>query len=267
MRGASVSKQPAARNHVVFCRRCLYSYGLHAASILKKGEAADTFWSDIMAGALQVRQQSGRSGQTLWFNPIFDAGLVVEWKVDAGQWRPEAAWWVLGQDIRNGAAAKDGPKSAAAVDSAGLALQNGQEVFRIARASDWHAPAQSVEADKIVRARVAAARASLGKLQASKGGSAVYWAAKDLVTLGLPRAAAEGPKVKPVLAALGPDARERMRVVSASLTGSHEWVLAMQSPDSPALAIFITTSNVNTAPIALLDLKLLRFNKQENSHE
>jgi hypothetical protein len=63
------------------------------------------------------------------------------------------------------------------------------------------------------------------------------------------------------------DARERMRVVSASATSTHAWVIAMQSPDSPSLAIFITTSNVNTAPIALLDMKLLRFNEQENSHE
>jgi hypothetical protein len=70
-----------------------------------------------------------------------------------------------------------------------------------------------------------------------------------------------------VFSALGVDARERMRVVSASATSTHAWVIAMQSPDSPSLAIFITTSNVNTAPIALIDMKLLRFNKQEDSHE
>jgi hypothetical protein len=232
-----------------------------------EGPAAGKFWSDLMAGALQVRHQKGTAGETLWFNPIFDAGLVVEWKLGAGQWEPDAAWWVLGEDIRNGGAAKVDVKSAADADAVALAQQNGEAVFRIAGAADWHAPQASANAERIAAERVKAARASLEKLEGSKGGSAVVRAAGELLVLGQPRAAANGPKVKPVLAAMGLDARSRMRVVSASKTGAHAWVVAMQSPDSPALAVFITTSNVNTAPIALVDLKLLRFNKQENSHE
>jgi hypothetical protein len=226
------------------------------------GQAKETFWSDLMAGAVQVRHENKDKGETLWFNPMFDAGLVVDWKPGAGQWQPEAAWWVLGRDIRSSAAVEGKPGS-----PADLTLRDGEEVFRIASAPGWRAPARSGDADKTVRRRVVAARASLKKLQASKGGSAVYWAAIDLVTLGQPRASAEGPKVKPVLATLGTDARQRMRVVSASLSAGHEWVLTMQSPDSPSLTILITTSNVNTAPIALLDLKLLRFNRQETGHE
>ena len=227
----------------------------------------DAFWADLIAGALQVRHQSGSTGETLWFNPIFDAGLVIEWKLEAGQWEPEAAWWVLGQDIRNGVATKGDAQTSGAADRSSLALQSGEAVFRIASGPDWRAPRTSQNAKQIVVERVNAARASLEKLQATKGGSAVYWAARRLLTLGQPFAAANGPKVKPTLAALGPDARARIRVVSASKMSSHGWALVMQSPDAPSLAIFITTSNVNTAPIAFTDLRLLRFNKQENSHE
>jgi hypothetical protein len=240
---------------------------LQSAVSVPKGTHDDAFWSDLIAGALQVRHQDGDSGQTLWFNPIFDAGLVIEWKLDTEQWQPEAAWWVLGQDIRNDAAAKGETKTVAVTDPASVTLQNGETVFRIASAPDWRPPEPSEKGKKIVCERVTAARASLEKLQATKGGSTVYWAARGLLTLGQPSAAANGPKVKPVLTALGPDARERIRVVSATPTGTHAWVIAMQSPDSPSLAVFITTSNVNTAPIALLDMKLLRFNKQEDSHE
>jgi hypothetical protein len=240
---------------------------LQSALSAPKSGRDDAFWSDMMAGALQVRHQSGNTGETLWFNPIFDAGLAVQWKLDAGQWQPQAAWWVLGQDIRTGATANGTSKDPAPADPASLALQDGEAVFRIAGAPEWRAPAQSQEADKIIRERVTAARASLKKLQSTKGGSTVYWASRELVTLGLSQGAANGPKVKPVLSAPGVDAYERMRVVSASAISAHAWMLTMQSPDSPSLAIFITTSSVNTAPIALLDLKLLRFNKQENSHE
>jgi len=234
---------------------------------VKNGNDEDKFWSDLMAGALQVRHQSGDSGLTLWFNPVFDAGLAVQWKIGAGQWQPDAAWWVLGQDIRNGAAGKAEASSAAVASPAAIAQQNGETVFMLARAKDWQPPHPSQEADRIVRERVTAARGSLKKLQTSGHGSAVYWATKQLLTLGEPRAWADGPKVKPVLAAFGPDARRRLRVVSAAPTSGHAWVLAMQSPDAPAMAIFVTSSNVNAVSIALVDLKLLRFNKQENSHE
>jgi hypothetical protein len=240
---------------------------LQSAVSVPKGANDDAFWSDLVAGALQVRQQNGNTGRTLWFNPIFDAGLVIEWKLDAGQWQPESAWWVLGQDIRNDAAAKGDAKSGGIADPAKLALQNGESVFRVASAPDWRAPETSENAKKIVCERVTAARASLKNLQASKGGSTVYWAARRLVTLEQPSAVADGPRVRPALAALGLAARERIRVVSASSSSSHAWTLAMQSPDTPSLAVFITTSNVNTAPIALTDLQLLRFNNQEDSHE
>src|SRR5580698_4925532 len=76
---------------------------LQSALSAPKSGRDDAFWSDMMAGALQVRHQDGDGGQTLWFNPVFDVGLVIEWKLDAEQWQPEAAWWVLGQDIRTGA--------------------------------------------------------------------------------------------------------------------------------------------------------------------
>jgi len=240
---------------------------LQTALSVPNGEpqSADTFWSDLMAGALQVRQQSGNSGQTLWFNPVFDAGLVVHWNLDAGQWQPDAAWWVLGQDIRNDAAAKEEIKTVAVADSASL-FQNGEAVFRLANTPGWRPPQQSQEAGRIVRERVTAARASLDILQGSEGGSAVYWAARRLLNLGQPRAAANGPKVKPALAALGWDARQRVRVVAAYPVGPNELTLAMQSPDAPSLAVFVTASSP-AASGGIVDLQLLRFNKEEDSHE
>ena len=84
--------------------------------------------------------------------------------------------------------------------------------------------------------------------------------------LGQPRAAANGPKVKPILAALGWDARQRIRVVSAYPAGSNELILAIESPDAPSLAIFVTASSP-AASGGIVDLQMLRFNKEEDSHE
>ena len=224
-----------------------------------EGESKDTFWPDLMAGALQVRQQSGDSGLTLWFNPVFDAGLVIQWKRGAERWQPEAAWWVLGEDIRKSAPAKGEPKSIAVVNPAILALQNGEEVFRLTSAPGWRPPQRSESAERIIRERVRAARTALASLQSTESGGAVLSAARRLLTLGEPANLAGKPKMKAVLAALGPDVRERVRVVSAFQAGPHEWTLALVSPDAPSLAIFVTTSKTSDAPVKIVDVQLARF--------
>jgi hypothetical protein len=228
-----------------------------------EGESEDTFWPNLMAGALQVRQQSGDSGLTLWFNPVFDAGLVIQWKRGAERWQPEAAWWVLGEDIRKSAAAKGEPKSITVANPAILALQNGEEVYRLAGAPGWRPPQRSESAERIVRGRVRATRTALANLQSTESGGAVLSAARRLLTLGEPANLAGKPKMKAVLAALGPDVRERIRVVSAFQADPHEWILALESPDAPSLAIFVTTSKTSDAPVKIIDVQLAQFQQRE----
>jgi hypothetical protein len=83
-----------------------------------------------------------------------------------------------------------------------------------------------------------------------------------LLIAGEPRALADGPRMKPVLAALGADVRERMRVVSATQADSQGWTLAMQSPDAPSLAIFVTTSKTSAAPAKVVGVQLAQFQQK-----
>jgi hypothetical protein len=69
--------------------------------------------------------------------------------------------------------------------------------------------------------------------------------------------------MKPVLAALGPDVRQRVRVVSAFRTGPHGWTLALVSPDAPSVAIFVSTSGTSDAPVKIVDVQLARFQQSE----
>jgi hypothetical protein len=236
---------------------------LESAVRVPEGESKDTFWPDLMAGALQMRHQSGDSGLTLWFNPVFDAGLLVQWKRGAEQWQPEAAWWVLGEDIRKTAPAKGEPNSIAAANPATLALKNGEAVFRLVSAPGWRPPQRSESAERIVRERVRAARTALANLQSTESGRTVFSAARRLMTLGEPVNLAGKPKMKAVLVALGPDVCQRMRVVSASQAGPQSWTLALESPDAPSLAIFVTTSKTSDAPVKIVDVQLARFQQRE----
>jgi hypothetical protein len=236
---------------------------LESAVSVPAGESKDTFWPDLMVGAIQVRHQSGDSGVTLWFNPVFDAGLVIQWKRGAEQWQPEAAWWVLGEDIRKSTPAKGEPNSIAAASPATLALENGEAVIRMTSDPGWRPPQRSESAERIVRERVRAARAALANLQSTESGRTVFSAARRLLTLGEPANLAGKPKMKAVLAALGPDVRQRMRIVSASPAGAQGWTLALESPDAPSLAIFVTTSKTSDAPVKIVDVQLAQFQQRK----
>jgi hypothetical protein len=69
--------------------------------------------------------------------------------------------------------------------------------------------------------------------------------------------------MKAALAGLGPDVRQRMRAVSASQAGAQGWTLALESPDAPSLAIFVTTSETSAAPVSIVDVQLAQFQQRK----
>jgi hypothetical protein len=62
--------------------------------------ALDPIWSTLAAGAVQTRLQSARNSATLWFNPVFDAGIAILWRRGADGWVAVAVTPVLVETLR-----------------------------------------------------------------------------------------------------------------------------------------------------------------------
>ncbi len=189
------------------------------------------FWSDLMAGAVQLRRESGDSAETLWFNPLFDVGLATRWQRGPGEWRAIAASPVTGEALRGE------PSNMVVQWDANADLKSAVEAK--ARAS-WAAGAHGGWLDRNLRdagtaavIRVLAARASLDRMQTSTGyAQALADVSKSLVSGD---EAALPPSVRRALQLTGIQARRTLRAVSA-YRRPDGWTLALQSPDAPRAA-------------------------------
>jgi len=221
----------------------LFLAGLDAASsaavddaLVRPGEA---LWPQVMAGALQVRHESGDDGETLWFNPVFDAGLLIHWRRLSGAWTAVDARWVLGSQIRNE------PSSATSLpigdaDSKWRPDQLAEtalRVFQTASAAGWAAPAKAPASTTEVLRRAKAAATSLAAFRSAEGLG--EWAARRILVHEDPRSPDLDANLARALARFGPDARASLRAISAYHQGSGRWTLVLQSPDAPAVAWFV----------------------------
>jgi hypothetical protein len=187
--------------------------------------ASDPLWPSLMAGAVQVRQVHGDTAATLWFNPVFDAGLVVHWRRAAYEWRATDAVWVMGSELRHERAGTD--KSAAFADLA-------QASLRAAAASrlDAVSPSPSATAAAI---RASAAADSLVRMYGTPGYQYARFGARLVLALSDPAQLPARPELKRALALYGTAARQTLRPVAA-YRRADGWSLVMQSPEGPGAA-------------------------------
>jgi hypothetical protein len=193
-----------------------------------------TPWGVLLRGALQVRHESGELGETVWFNPVFDAGLLVRWQLATDGWRVSDAWWVLGTDVREQAAA-----ARPLVLPIGVAPT--PDVFELApfplmAAADWRAPGPSSRRQAEVARRVNAAVAAVNRLTAEPGLGPDIWRTRDLMVLpsSVPGVSID-PDTARALLAVGRTARATMRPVSAYVESDGTWWLLLQSADAPGV--------------------------------
>ncbi len=194
-------------------------------------------WSQLMAGAVQVRRETGDSAETLWFNPALDVGILARWARGPDGWRATAVAPVLGERLRGepiadvvtpGWAKREGDL-AAALEAAGEAT------FAAAGRAPWTALFAPDENE---------VGAAVGRLMAARGavrtmedapGYGVSLALFRRVLTGADDSAALPAPVAASLTNFGATARRTLRPVSALRYGEG-WILVLQSPDAPAVS-------------------------------
>jgi hypothetical protein len=208
---------------------------------------ADALWSLVMVGAIQVGRQTPEGGETLWFNPLFDAGLAVRWRQSSNGWRIVATAPILGETLRG----EPEPASLMAGRPAWLELQPSmasalrESCDRSARgiaSQVWIAAIDAPASVRAARSKIAIARASRGYLQLRELGLVQGY--QD-ATRTVRRALVEHDEsAGPVPAALRSDldrigeaGRLSLRPVAA-FKRPDGWSIALQSPDAPAFTIF-----------------------------
>lgn len=194
-------------------------------------------WSQLMAGAVQIRRETGKSAETLWFNPALDVGILARWARGPYGWRATAVAPVLGERLRGEPVtdvvtpgwAKSEGDLASALEAAGEAT------FAAAERAQWAALFNPDENE--VGAAVGRLMVARGAVQAMEDAPG-YGLSVALLRRALTGADESATLPAPVAASLanfGATARHTLRPVSALRYGAG-WILVMQSPDAPAVS-------------------------------
>ncbi len=221
-------------------------------------------WPQVMAGALQIRHQSGAEGETLWFNPLFDAGLAVQWHRIATNWTVTKAWSVLGESLRADSLRHGASLLAGDVDRSVVSDQfniAARELPRFA-APNWHAPMQSSDATTEIVSRVRAADAAIAVLRQSPGYARAVVDAYELLAFSGPDTSGIRPALKRAIAGVDPDSRLTLRPVTAFRNGA-DWTLIMQSPDIPGAAWFVNFDRIGNGPARVASASMSSYAQAE----
>lgn len=198
----------------------------------------DAVWSRVMAGALQVRREFATSADTLWFNPLLDAGLVVRWVREGAGWRVLAAAPVTGETIRGQA-----PTEAIAWPQAGGALatalvNSADKSFATAEAQSWNRLFEEApDAEDVVFLRAELAARSLLEMLGSPGYQDSLAFLRELLVTDDPRTSKLPVALRQSLTEMGDTARLSLRPITAFRLNDG-WSVALQSPDAPSIVWF-----------------------------
>jgi hypothetical protein len=209
----------------------------------------DRLWPVLMAGAVQVRKEAETSGETLWYNPAFDCGIVVKWIRTEGRWRASQAAFVLGQTIR-GADMGDALAQPFGTYADGAIVrqhldEGGYATLLQAGKTDWEPLYQDAELALITAiARLRSAEQSLRRMRAATGYLKAHTDIIDLLVGTNLRQIGAEPELQAAMNRLGDRARLSLRVVSSYYRsqGSQDnlpvgWSIVLQSPDAPTLML------------------------------
>lgn len=221
-------------------------------------------WPQVMAGAVQIRHQSEDEGETLWFNPVLDAGLVVQWRRAGSDWTVTNAWSVLGQSLRQDNGGRAAPLLIGNVDRAVVSDQFATAARELARftAPDWRAPVQTPAASADVASRVRAANNAITAMRQSPGYARAVIDAYELLSFSGPETEGIRPALKRTLAGIDPDVRLTLSPVTAFRIGT-DWTLVMQSPVVPGIAWFVSFARKDDAPVQIASASMSSYAEQE----
>ncbi|HEY2710185.1 MAG TPA: hypothetical protein VGI95_19255 [Caulobacteraceae bacterium] len=207
-------------------------------------EAFDRVWADLLTGAVQTRRETADDGVTLWFNPVFDAGLAVRWRRTDRGWVAVGAAPVLGETLRGepldpgagaGNVAWPGATPSLAAGLTATAAADNQAAASGAWAKAFDAPAR----DRALRASVLISRVSTAELYlrliSRERGYRGYDAAIRQSLQGGPDQL--GPDLKQDLAMMGEAGELGLRPVSA-VRRPDGWSVVLQSSDAVGAAWF-----------------------------
>ncbi|HZL00754.1 MAG TPA: hypothetical protein VFC47_12735, partial [Caulobacteraceae bacterium] len=225
----------------------------------------DPLWADLVAGSVQTRRERADVGETLWFNPVFDAGLAMAWRRTSDGWIVVAAVPVLGETLRGERLAAHPLDGRVGWPHAGrsLRLALGGE----ASASDadaerggWSAlfgetPQARAASFLVAMARVSRARFAMRAMAHTPGYRSAIADARNALAGGEAARLATGGAARRELVSMGAAGRSTLRAVDA-IRRPDGWSLVLQSPDAPGLAWFAHLSDPpdgKAARVAIVD--------------
>lgn len=194
-------------------------------------------WSQLMAGAVQIRRESGDTAETLWFNPVLDVGILARWTRGPAGWRAAAVAPVLGERLRGEAVSDLATPGwlAGSGDPAESLHSAGEASFAAAEAATWAPLFDVSEADLTAAvARLMIARGAMRRMEEAPG----YGLSVAALRQALSGATETSTLPAPLAASLrtfGATARRTLRPVTA-IRHPDGWTLVLQSPDAPAVS-------------------------------
>ncbi len=197
-------------------------------------------WSDLVGGAVQQRRENGDRAQTIWFNPLYDSAVLVDWHRTEGEWIAVAASVVLGETIRSDSSIPEQAGATGWLDAPGgfaraLEASSTATLAALERLPEWSVLAVSPALQRTVALmRVNRATGSTVLLRdATPRFQGIADALQRLAVLE-PTAAGLDEGVAEALDRAGARARRTLRAVAA-WERPDGWTVAFQSPDAPAL--------------------------------
>jgi len=204
-------------------------------------DAFDAEWAAIAAGAIETDRESADAAVTLWFNPVFDAGLAVRWVRTAQGWMPVDAAPVSGQLLRGEMRGGSPPPWPAAAGALAQNLAAAALVDDRAAASGvWPAALDASAGQRAARTwalmdRVSAARRTLRLMAMNPGYADAAWRVRRALVEDDP--AKLPPQVQRDLARMGDAGLLALQPVAA-LRRPDGWSLVLQSPAAVGAAWF-----------------------------
>ena len=199
--------------------------------------SAARVWSDVLAGAMQLRREQGGDAQTLWYSPAADLGLLIRWRRTPAGWQAAEVVPILGARLRGEVPAAAMPWLSASDGDLGQALsRSAARSFAAADTGDWARLATLARADAaLVAQRLAAIASAQAALRStSSGRAAIDGVLAEAGGLGAP--ASDGARAfRASMTRVGERAARSLRPVLA-IRRPDGWSLVLQSPDVPALA-------------------------------
>ena len=214
-------------------------------------------WSLLMVGAVQVRHETGDTAETLWFNPLFDAGLATRWRHTEAGWQAVASSPVTGEALRGQPIVRT-PVNWGTSGSLKSAVETRARASWTASAGGGWLDRDLTNAGTAALTRAMAARQSLNRLRGAPGYEDAAQRVRQALVTGsdadLPASVRRG------LIVMGQHARLTLRPVA----GYHHpdgWTLALQSPDAPRLAWLVHFADPagSDTPAAIKGYQLLNL--------